>query len=160
MTSKYCVVVLATLLCGCVTSPPSPPRAPTPIPSMAMQAEPLPLVSGVSFQAVIVPSNFGVTAAAPPSAWTPTPQDVTMAEGGVQRCMAARCEKNERPLSRYVRQYYGQYRDQRKMLLVRFIDLASFPGLDWRRRAIVIFDAPISFMELLYDTQTGDCQQG
>jgi len=114
----------------------------------------------VSFQAVIVPSNFGVTAAAPPSAWTPTSQDVTMAEGGVQRCMAARCEKNERPLSRYVRQYYGQYRDQRKMLLVRFIDLASFPGLDWRRRAIVIFDAPISFMELLYDTQTGDCQEG
>ena len=157
MTWRCSLILLVTVLAGCAASAPPADISTESVGIPSIQPEKLPLVTGVSFQAVIFPIGSGE---APHAGWTPTTDDIAVAEPGVQRCMDTECSKCKRPLSRYYRQYFGLIRDQRRILVIRLFDASSFPDLDWRRKSIYIFDAPFSFAELRYDMQAGTCERG
>jgi len=115
MTRQLLTVVFCILgTIGCATGGSASP--PTEHPS-------LPVVSSQAYKAMIVPRfvNF-------PESWTPTSEEVTLAEPKVQGCVLTRRRGLRSTLSRYVRHYSGWTVDGRRTLRVQFYDTRHFHG--------------------------------
>jgi hypothetical protein len=95
--------------------------------------EPPPIVSSQAFSGIIIPRlvNF-------PESWTPTDDQVILAEPKIQRCALSRHPNLRSTLRRFFRQYSGWTVDGRKKLDVSFFDTWRYHVRDLRHPLIVL----------------------
>jgi hypothetical protein len=139
--AKIVLVLLAVT--GCTTS-----GVVTPGPENA----PLPVVSSQAFAGIIVPRlvNF-------PDSWTPSEEQVILAEPKVQQCVISKRPSLRLTLSRYFRQYSGGTFDGRKVLLVSFLDTREFDAKRLRQPLVVLDGDDDTHFGAGLDLESGTC---
>ncbi len=133
----------AVVFIRCATT--GPDRQPT-------EEPPLPVVSSQAFAAMIVPRfvNF-------PDSWTPTEEQVILAEPKVQQCVLSQRRGLRSTLSRYFRHYSGWTIDGRRMLRVQFFDARHF-RVDHLRHPMEVCDGDgETYFVVSFDLESETC---
>jgi hypothetical protein len=100
----------------------------------AADAPPLPVIEGDRFKGIIVPASNVIA-----GSWTPTDEQVFIAEPKLQECVVDAHRVSRIDLPRHFRQYSGETMGERRMLSVQFFDL-RFHKLDTVRRPVIVVD--------------------
>ena len=111
-TIRFITACCAAVFMRCATTGPDRPPA---------ESSPLPVVSSPAFAGMIVPRavNF-------PDSWTPTEEEVVLAEPKVQQCVLSQYRGLRSTLTRFYRHYSGSTVDGRRTLRVQFFDTHHF----------------------------------
>jgi hypothetical protein len=112
----------------------------------------LPVVSGQAFSARIVPRfvNFA-------ESWTPTEQEVLLAEVKVQECVLSQHRGLRSTLARYVRHYSGWTVDGRRSLRIQFFDTRHFSAEQLSHTCEVVDGDGESYFVVSFDIESGTC---
>jgi len=140
---QFTLVLCGVLFVGCATAGRSnPPRL----------KSSLPVVTSQAFTAVIDPRlvNF-------PNSWTPTREDVLLAEPKVQSCVLAELPGIQSSLPLYVRHYSGWTVESRRTLRVQFFDSRSFRAEQLAEMSEVVDGDGQTYFVVSFDIDAGKC---
>jgi hypothetical protein len=138
-TFALCVVLVA----GCATAGRgNPPRL----------ESSLPVVSSQAFTAVIDSRLVNL-----PDSWTPTEEQVLLAEPKVQSCVLAQRRGLQATLSLYVRHYSGWTVDRRRTLRVQFFDSRVFRADRLAEMSEVLDGDGQTYFVISFDIDSGQC---
>jgi hypothetical protein len=140
---QFTLALSAVLFVGCATAGrSSPPRL----------QSPLPVISSQAYTAVIDSRlvNF-------PNSWTPTHEDVLVAEPQVQSCVLAQRPRLKASLPLYVRHYSGWTVEGRRTLRVQFFDSRSFRADELAKMIEVVDGDGETYFVVSFDIDSGKC---
>jgi hypothetical protein len=140
---RFTLALGAVLFLGCATAGrSSPPRL----------KSSLPVVTSQAFTAVIDPRlvNF-------PDSWTPTEEEVLLAEPKVQSCVLAQRPGLQSSLRLYVRHYSGWTVEGRRTLRVQFFDSRSFRADQLSEMSEVVDGDGQTYFVMSFDIDSGKC---
>jgi hypothetical protein len=139
LTIALCALTTVSCATGRLGSPPS------------LQSS-LPVVSSQAFSAVIVPRlvNFA-------DSWTPTEQEVLLAEPKVQACVLAQRHGLRSTLWLFVRHYSGWTVDGRRTLRVQFYDSRHFKAEELAHPSEVVDGDGATYFVVSFDIGSGRC---
>jgi hypothetical protein len=112
----------------------------------------LPVVTSQAFSAMIVPRfvNFA-------DSWTPTEEEVLLAEPKVQACLLSQRRGLRSTLSRYVRHYSGWTVNGARTLRVQFFDTRHFRAEELTHSSEVVDGDGQTYFVVSFNLESGEC---
>ncbi|SRR6266699_824046 len=144
MRSLHLIIACcAVVFIGCATGGPGRSRSEDPLP---------PIVSSQAFAGIIVPRLVNFV-----DSWTPTQEQVVLAESKVQQCVLSHRRGLRSTLSRYFRQYAGWTVDGRKVLDIGFFDTRHY-RVDRLRQPLAVCDGDgETYFLVTFDLESQTC---
>ena len=129
------------------------PNGTTPVPCPSYE-----LTSIAGADGVIFPSGSGWVDGYPHGAitrfWTPSIQDVRVAESRLYEYLKTTAPLLADKLQAYARQYTGFYSSERRLIFIQFLGPSSWIR-DWRCRPVSVDDGGDTFFQVEYDVDLG-----
>jgi len=89
--------------------------------------------------------------------WTPTCDDVLLAEPTVQACVLSHRPRIRGTLSKYVRHYSGWTVNGRRMLRIQFFDTRHFRAEQLAQPGEVVDGDGETYFVVSFDAESGNC---
>lgn len=112
----------------------------------------LPVVSSQAFSSMIMPRLVNFV-----DSWTPTEQQVLLAEPKVQACVLGQRHGLRSTLSLFVRHYSGWTVDGRQTLRVQFYDSRHFTAEELAHPSEVVDSDGVTYFVMSFDIGSGTC---